>query len=90
MLFGKTTEKACGAVVTKGVLAPKKLQPTTRFEIDPETVVNALTQAEAEGLEFIGLFHSHPAPAAPSSIDLQIMELWGDVFWLLMLLDLKK
>jgi proteasome lid subunit RPN8/RPN11 len=82
MLFGKMTEKE--AVVKRVVLAPNKLQSITRFEIDPETFVKALTEAEEEGLDFIGLFHSHPAPATPSPIDLKIMELWGDVFWLIL------
>ena len=58
-----------------------KLQSPTSFEINPETFVKAFNEAEQEGLDLIGLFHSHPAPAAPSSIDLEYMKLWGDVLW---------
>jgi len=82
MLFGKLTQKE--AAVKRVVVASNKLQSTVRFEIDPETFVNAFTEAEREGLDFIGLFHSHPAPAAPSLIDLKYMKLWGDSLWLIL------
>lgn len=82
MLFGKLTQKE--AVVKKVVVAPNKLQSTLRFEINPETFAEALTEADKEGLEFIGLFHSHPAPAKPSLIDLKYMKLWGDAIWLIL------
>ena len=82
MLFGKLTQKE--AVVKRVVVASNKLQSTARFEIDPETFVNAFTEAEREGLDFIGLFHSHPAPAIPSLIDLKYMKLWGDALWLIL------
>ncbi|MGD2066019.1 MAG: M67 family metallopeptidase [Candidatus Bathyarchaeota archaeon] len=82
MLFGKLSHDE--AVVKKIEFAPNKLQSPVRFEIDPEKVAAAFTQAEKEELEFIGLFHSHPAPAAPSSIDLEGMKLWGDALWLIL------
>ena len=82
MLFGKLSQNE--AVVEKVELAPNELQSTVRFEIDPEKVAAAITEAEKEGLNFIGLFHSHPAPAAPSSIDLKFMKLWGDALWLIL------
>ncbi len=82
MLFGKLTQKE--AVVKRVVVAPNKLRSPARFEIDPKTFVNALTEADKEGLDFIGLFHSHPAPAKPSLIDLKYMKLWGDAIWLIL------
>jgi proteasome lid subunit RPN8/RPN11 len=82
MLFGNLSQNE--AVVEKVVVAPNKLQSTVWFEIDPTKVAAALTEAEEEGLEFVGLFHSHPAPAAPSSIDLEGMRLWGDALWLIL------
>jgi len=30
------------------------------------------------------LFHSHPAPAHPSAVDLQYMRLWGEAVWLIL------
>jgi len=82
MLFGELSQNE--AVVEKVEVAPNELQSTVRFEMDPEKVAAAITEAEKEGLDFIGLFHSHPAPAAPSSIDLKFMKLWGDALWLIL------
>ncbi|MDH5783188.1 MAG: M67 family metallopeptidase [Candidatus Bathyarchaeota archaeon] len=82
MLFGRLTQKE--AVVKRVVVAPNKLQSTARFEINPEVFANAFTQADKEELDFIGLFHSHPAPPTPSLIDLKYMKLWGDALWLIL------
>lgn len=82
MLFGKLSQNE--AVVEKVEVAPNELQSTVRFEIDPVKVAAAFTDADEKGLDFIGLFHSHPAPAAPSAIDLKYMKLWGDALWLIL------
>lgn len=82
MLFGKLSQN--DAVVEKVEFAPNELQSTVRFEIDPVKVAAAFTEADEKGLDFIGLFHSHPAPAAPSPIDLKYMKLWGDALWLIL------
>jgi proteasome lid subunit RPN8/RPN11 len=82
ILFGKLNRNE--ALVEKVEVAPNKLQSPVRFEIDPMRVVAAFNKAEEEGLEFIGLFHSHPAPAAPSATDLKFMKLWGDALWLIL------
>jgi proteasome lid subunit RPN8/RPN11 len=82
MLFGKLSNNE--ASVEKVEVALNKLQSTVRFEIDPMKVVAAFNEADEEGFEFIGLFHSHPAPAVPSSIDIKFMKLWGDALWLIL------
>jgi proteasome lid subunit RPN8/RPN11 len=82
MLFGKLFQNE--AVVRKVKVTPNKLKSTERFEIDAEMVASAITEAEKECLDFIGLFHSHPAPAIPSLIDLKYMKLWGDALWLIL------
>ena len=82
MLFGKLSQNK--AVVEKVEFAPNELQSTVRFEIDPEKVAAAFADAEEEGLDFIGLFHSHPTSASPSPIDLKYMRLWGDALWLIL------
>ncbi|MCZ2856896.1 MAG: M67 family metallopeptidase [Candidatus Bathyarchaeota archaeon] len=82
MLFGKLGPEE--AVVKKIVTTPNKLQSTTRFEIDPEAFAKAFTEADQEGLDFIGMFHSHPAPEKPSITDLKYMKLWGDAIWLIL------
>ena len=82
MLFGKLSHGE--AVVEKIEFAPNRLQSQIVFEIAPAKVAAAFTEAEEEGLEFVGLFHSHPAPAAPSPIDRKGMILWGDAVWLIL------
>jgi len=82
MLFGKLSQNK--AIVEKIEFAPNELQSTVRFEIDPEKVAAAFADAEEESLDFIGLFHSHPASASPSPIDLKYMRLWGDALWLIL------
>jgi len=82
MLFGKLSQNK--AVVEKVEITKNRLLSTTRFEVDPAKVATAINEAEKEGLEFIGLFHSHPAPAMPSTIDQKFMRLWGDALWLIL------
>jgi len=82
MLFGKLSKNE--ASVEKVEVAENRLRSSTLFEVDPAKVAAAITEAEKEGYEFIGLFHSHPAPAAPSSVDLKYMRLWGDALWLIL------
>jgi proteasome lid subunit RPN8/RPN11 len=82
MLFGKFSKNE--AAVEKVEVVQNRLRSTTQFEVDPAKVAVALTKAEKDGYEFIGLFHSHPAPASPSSVDLKYMRLWGDALWLIL------
>lgn len=82
LLFGSMSSRE--AVVERIVTAPNVLKSTARFEIDPKTFYDAFIQAQRDGLDFIGLFHSHPTPAFPSSLDREFMRLWGDAFWLIL------
>jgi len=82
ILFEKTTQRE--AIVKRVVTAPNILKSTTRFEIDPKAFFDAFMQADEDGFEIIELFHSHPAPAYPSSVDLKFMRLWGDAVWLIL------
>jgi len=82
LLFGKIAEEK--DVVTKIVLTPNILQSSTRFEIDPQLVFDSFENAEREELEFLGLFHSHPASPSPSAIDIRFMRFWGDAVWLIL------
>jgi len=82
LLFGKLTDKE--ATVSRVAVMPNILRSTVRFEIDPQAFYKVFMQAHAEGMEFVGIFHSHPAPANPSPADLQYMRLWGDAVWLIL------
>jgi len=82
LLFGRLIDKE--AVVTRVVTMPNVLNSSIRFEADPQTVFDTFEQADRDELQFIGLFHSHPAPASPSGVDLQYMRLWGEAVWLIL------
>jgi len=44
--------------------------PRTRYRIDPERQLAVLERIDAEGLDVVGFYHSHPAgPAEPSETD---------------------
>ena len=81
LLFGKLTEKE--AAVKRVAVTPNVLKSAVRFEIDSKAFYDAFTKASKDELDFIGFFHSHPAPAEPSSVDLQFMRLWGDAVWVI-------
>jgi proteasome lid subunit RPN8/RPN11 len=81
LIFGKITPKEI--VVEKIVTVSNVLRSEVRFEIDPKTFYDTFLQSTRNGLEFIGFFHSHPAPANPSAIDLEFMRLWGEAVWLI-------
>ncbi len=81
LLFGKLTEKE--AVIERVVVTANVLRSTVRFEVDSKEFYDAFKKADKDGLEFIGFFHSHPATADPSGVDLKFMRLWGDAVWLI-------
>jgi len=55
------------------------------FEADAELVYRAIDAAEAEGLELIGIYHSHPNTGAYiSAADAGIMKPWPNVVWLVL------
>ena len=82
LLFGRIVEEK--AVVIKIVIVPNILHSATRFQVDPQLVFDSFECADDDGLQFIGLFHSHPAPHSPSAMDLRYMRLWGDAVWLIL------
>ena len=81
LLFGKSSKNVY--FVKKVVIAPNILSSPVEFVISPELVVAELKKAETEGLEIVGIFHSHPAAPYPSVVDLKNMKLWPNVLWLI-------
>ena len=55
---------------------------TTTFMVNPEEQYRLLVEAEEQGEELVGIFHSHPAPPFPSSRDQRNMKL-NPVVWLI-------
>lgn len=81
VLFGIMHGKK--AYVKKIVLLRNLLNSENRFQIDPSEFLKTLLNAEREGLQHIGFFHSHPLNVAPSAVDLQYMKLWPETVWLI-------
>ncbi|KLE32422.1 M67 family metallopeptidase [Aurantiacibacter luteus] len=55
--------------------------PATRFEIDPQALIDAHRAARAGGPQVLGYFHSHPhGPARPSATD-QAMAAGDGAIW---------
>jgi proteasome lid subunit RPN8/RPN11 len=52
------------------------------FTIAPEELLKAYRHADQVKMEFIGVYHSHPAPPAPSRTDLGFMK-WSAPVWLI-------
>ena len=81
-------EEACGLLVgrriggrilaTSVTVSPNVAPPaerSRRFVVDPLHLMSTETQADADGLELVGSWHSHPdAPAIPSEADIE--SLW--------------
>lgn len=76
---GAAPEECCGVLLGRGeieIAVPARniaSDPHSRFEIDPQALIDAHRSARAGGLPLIGYFHSHPSgPAAPSAIDREL------------------
>ena len=88
LLFGKSSKTAYS--VKKVVVATNILNSTVEFAINPQFVVVELKKAETEGFDLVGFFHSHPARAYPSIVDLKNMKLWPNTSWLIFSLTEEK
>ena len=77
----RAPEEACGLLAgeRKGsqlqasrlFITANLLHSATRYRIDPHEQLAAFNQMEAEGLELVGIYHSHPhGPEEPSPTDL--------------------
>jgi proteasome lid subunit RPN8/RPN11 len=69
--------EGCGMLGGKGgvveLVLPVKNAAGSRmkFKMDPRAQLKAMQQIEAEGLEMVAIFHSHPkGPSAPSQTDI--------------------
>jgi [CysO sulfur-carrier protein]-S-L-cysteine hydrolase len=53
-----------------------------KFRIESQELINGYLTAKKRNLNVVGIFHSHPAPAVPSSKDKIFMEI-NPVVWLI-------
>jgi len=79
LLFGKVSDSS--VIVTRIELVNNEaVSNTTSFMVNPEEQYRLLVEAEEQGEELVGIFHSHPAPPFPSNRDQQNMKL-NPVVW---------
>lgn len=74
ILLGTYSEQSLSARVIRVAEVENIAQSAASFEIDPEHQYCILTAAAEEGLDQIGIYHSHPAPPSPSASDLEFMK----------------
>jgi proteasome lid subunit RPN8/RPN11 len=74
-------EEACGLLagriesgnytVMKVIPVANELHSPVRYRMEPQEQIDAFNLIEAQGLELVGIYHSHPAgPPAPSMTDI--------------------
>jgi proteasome lid subunit RPN8/RPN11 len=77
----RAPEEACGLLsgqieegcyrVTAVIPTTNELHSPVRYRIDPHEQIAAFNLIDAQGLELVGIYHSHPAgPPAPSPTDI--------------------
>jgi [CysO sulfur-carrier protein]-S-L-cysteine hydrolase len=52
------------------------------FSIAPQELIDVYQTVEKQGMEVVGIFHSHPAQPLPSSIDKKFMQI-NPVVWII-------
>ncbi|NJE77079.1 M67 family metallopeptidase [Thermococcus sp. ES12] len=81
MLFGRGSGERIEVEEVRFI--PNRLNSAEKFEMEPLEMVRAIDDAEARGLQVVGIFHSHlKCPPRPSGRDLKGMNLWP-VVWLI-------
>lgn len=81
LLAGKISSN--DVVVSEVIAAKNADRSQVSFSIDPSELLEAYKKAESLGLEIVAIFHSHPAPARPSSTDVKYMEI-NPIPWLIL------
>jgi proteasome lid subunit RPN8/RPN11 len=69
-------------VVSEVIVAKNADISQVTFSIEPRELLDAYNKAESLGLDIVAIFHSHPAPAKPSSTDAKYMEI-NPIPWLI-------
>lgn len=70
-------------MVSEIIIANNADKSQVSFSIEPKELLDAYSKAESMGLEIVAIFHSHPAPAKPSSTDVKYMEI-NPIPWLIL------
>ena len=71
-------------IVVSRIISTKNADKSkTTFSIEPNELFEVYKDAENSGLDIVGIFHSHPAPAKPSTIDIKYMKI-NPIPWLIL------
>ncbi|MGH9878222.1 MAG: Mov34/MPN/PAD-1 family protein [Nitrososphaerales archaeon] len=81
LLVGKINNE--DVTVSEVIVANNADKSQVSFSIEPKELFDAYNKAESMGLEIVAVFHSHPAPAKPSSTDVKYMEI-NPIPWLIL------
>ncbi len=92
-----TPDEACGvligrkeqsSIIVKIVLPIKNSRPSDRsFELDSKEHYEAWNRADEEGMEIVGVYHTHPrSKASPSAWDRESMENY-QILWVIVGVD---
>ncbi len=83
LLVGTSSKE--GFEVRKAVAAVNTKPSPVGFEADPQFVYKVHKDAEAQGLQLVGIYHSHPDMRSfVSSRDAEFMKYWGQLAWLIL------
>ncbi len=81
LLFGRKEGEQ--VIVEDVVPVENRNESPTSFSVDAELFYKIYKRMESEGKDYVGIFHSHPAPAYPSAVDEEAMRFWPDLVWLI-------
>jgi [CysO sulfur-carrier protein]-S-L-cysteine hydrolase len=89
--------EACGMLAGKNSHVTRHFEMANRdkssdhFMMEPKEQFGVIKQIRAEGLNFLGVYHSHPAsPARPSQEDVRLAFTPGIAYVIISLLDNSK
>ncbi|MBW6518220.1 MAG: M67 family metallopeptidase [ANME-2 cluster archaeon] len=80
--------KEQSSIIVEIVVPIKNSRPSDRsFELDPREHYDAWNRAEEEGMEIVGVYHTHPhSKASPSAWDRESMENY-QTLWVIVGID---
>lgn len=89
--------EACGILAGKNYFVARHFEMTNsdnssdHFMMEPKEQFGVIKQMRAESLDFLGVYHSHPAsPARPSQEDIRLALTGGIAYVIVSLLDNLK
>jgi proteasome lid subunit RPN8/RPN11 len=87
----RAKEECCGLLAGRNGVITRVLpaenvasDPTKSYEIDPKETVRLMREMRGAGLEFLGIFHSHPnGENAPSPRDIELAYYTEEIYFVL-------